>query len=202
MRNKETCYLCGAKELKIIRTKLRHDIIRNVFECKKCGIVYLKPEQQDLKDFYTEDYRKLYTPVIGKALNSQELFDTCLPYQENRINELKHALGPTKKLLDVGCASGAFLHAVKGHVLECIGMEFNLDNAHFVNEILGIKVYTERIEEVDLPQEYFDIATAFQVLEHVDDPLKFLARIHKLLKPGGGPMYRGPKCPGCPAFGL
>ena len=185
MNNKDTCYLCGAKTLKIIRTKLRHNIRRNVFECGKCGIVYLEPVQEDLKDFYTEEYRKLYTPLIGSALNSQELFDICLPIQKYRIDELKYVLDPTKKLLDVGCASGAFLYSVKSRVLECVGMEFNLDNARFVEEVLGIKVYTERIEDVDLSQEYFDIATAFQVLEHVDDPIQFLKGIHKLLKPGG-----------------
>jgi SAM-dependent methyltransferase len=36
-----------------------------------------------------------------------------------------------------------------------------------------------------LPQGYFDIITAFQVLEHVGDPLDFLKGVHKLLKPGG-----------------
>lgn len=185
MSDKETCYLCGAEEPRIIRTKLRHDIRRKVLECRECGLVYLEPGEQDLKDFYTEEYRKLYTPVIGRALTSQELFEICLPYQGDRIDRLKHFLGSTKKLLDVGCASGAFLHAAKSHVMECIGIELNLDNARFVEKALGIKVYTELIEEVDLPSEYFDIATAFQVLEHVDDPLKFLAGIYKLLKPGG-----------------
>lgn len=185
MSTNDICYLCGAQELRIIRTKLRHNIRRNVLQCGKCGIVYLEPTQRDLKDFYTEEYRKLYTPVIGSAMNSQELFDICLPIQKYRIDELKYVLDPTKKLLDVGCASGAFLHSVKSHVLECVGMEFNLDNARFVEEVLGIKVYTKRIEDIDLPQEFFDIATAFQVLEHVDDPTSFLKGIHKLLKPGG-----------------
>ena len=185
MNTKDTCYLCGAKGLKVIRTQLRHNVTRNVFECGKCGIVYLEPVQQNLKDFYSEEYRRRYTPVIGSALNSQELFDICLPIQKDRINALNHILDPTKKLLDIGCASGAFLHSVKNHVLECVGMEFNLDNARFVEETQGIKVHTESIEDVSLPQEYFDIATMFQVLEHVDDPIRFLKKIHRLLKPGG-----------------
>ncbi len=185
MNNKDTCYLCGAEGLKVIRTKLRHNIKRSVLQCRKCGIVYLEPVQKNLTDFYTEEYRKRYSPVIDRSLNSRELFDICLPIQKYRIDELKHVLDPAKKLLDVGCASGAFLHSVKTHVLECVGMEFNLDNARFVEETQGIKVYTKSIEDVDLPQEYFDIATLFQVLEHIDDPMWFLKRIHKLMKPGG-----------------
>ncbi|MFA5779072.1 MAG: class I SAM-dependent methyltransferase [Elusimicrobiota bacterium] len=185
MRSKGICYLCGTKKLSVIHNKLRHNIKRNVLKCEKCGIVYLEPVRQNLKDYYTGEYRKLYTPVIGRSLNSKELFDICLPYQKNRIDELKHALGPQKKLLDVGCASGAFLHAVKSHVMECVGIEFNSANARFVEEVLGIKVYTKHIEYVDLPHESFDIITAFQVLEHIEDPVKFLVGINNLLKPGG-----------------
>lgn len=101
INNNDPCYLCGAKELKIIRTKLRHGIRRNVFECEECGIVYLESVQQDLKDFYTEEYRKLYTPVIGSALNSQELFDICLTYQKDRIDELKHVLDQRNSSMSV-----------------------------------------------------------------------------------------------------
>lgn len=185
MKNKGFCYLCGAKALRIMRTKLRHNIKRNVFECGKCGLVYLEPVQQNLKGFYAGEYRKRYAPVIGSVLNSRELFDISLPYQKYRIVELKNILGPAKRLLDVGCASGAFLYAVKGYVRECTGIEFNSDNARFIDKTLGIKVYTEDVEKANLPQEYFDIITAFQVFEHVSDPLKFLAGIRKLLKPGG-----------------
>jgi len=180
-----TCYLCGAKKLRVLRSKLRHNIERNVLECRNCSLVYLEPAHQDLKGFYEEEYRKLYTPVIGNALNSQELFDICLPIQKDRVERLKYLLDPTKKILDVGCASGAFLYSVKSYVNECRGMEFNSDNVRFVKEVLGIKVYNESIEKADLPKDYFDIVTIFQVLEHVDDPLAFLKEIYNLLKPEG-----------------
>jgi 2-polyprenyl-3-methyl-5-hydroxy-6-metoxy-1,4-benzoquinol methylase len=181
----KSCYLCGSKDLKVIHTKLRHNVKRNVLECGKCGIVYLAPDKQDLKGYYTKEYRKLYTPVLGKALNSQQLFDICLPYQKARIEALKQVLGPSKKLLDIGCASGAFLYSVKSHVSECVGMEFNSENVRFVEKKLGIKVHSEGIEATSLPPGDFDIITAFQVLEHVDDPVRFLKGVYKLLKPGG-----------------
>lgn len=181
----KVCYLCGSKKLKVIRTKLRHNVKRDVWQCDHCGIVYLAPVRQDLKGYYSKEYRQLYTPVLGRALNSRQLFDICLPYQQARIEALKHVLGRGKRLLDVGCASGAFLHSVRNHVGECIGMEFNKDNVRFVEKKLGLKVHTEGIEATSLLPESFDIITAFQVLEHVDDPVKFLKGIHRLLKPGG-----------------
>lgn len=180
------CYLCGKNKLKVIRTKLRHDIPRNVLECQSCGIVYLEPGSKvDLKDYYKNDYRKLYSPVIGKALNSQEIFDIYLPYQQERIEKIKHLLNPDMSVLDVGCSSGHFLYALKNHVKECIGIEFNKENAEFASKKLGIKVYTEPIQDTGIPLGYFDLITAYEVLEHMDDPIKFLTIIRSYLKPDG-----------------
>lgn len=179
------CYLCGATKLKIIRTRLRYDIPRRVLKCQNCGIVYLEPKKKNLKDFYSDKYRKLHTPVIGEILNSQEIFDIYLPCQKSQINELKPILNPKMKALDIGCSAGHFLYVLRDYVQECIGIEFNKENAKFVNEKLGIKVYTEPIEKTDLSLNSFDLITVFQTLEHIEDPIKFLTKIHKYLKPEG-----------------
>lgn len=179
------CYLCEKPNLKIIRTKLRHDIKRNVLQCQHCGIVYLEPKKEDLAEFYKKDYRKLYTPVIGKVLNSKESFDIYLPFQQARLDLIKEKLNPGMKALDIGCSSGHFLYTLKPYVKEVIGIEFNREDADFVERVLGIKVYTNSIENTDIPLEYFDLITAFQVLEHIDKPLEFLKTISKYLKPGG-----------------
>lgn len=180
----KVCYLCGKEELKVIRTKLRYDIKRNVLECHNCGIIYLEPKPIP-KDYYKHEYRKLYTPILGKKLSAKQIFDIFFPYQKARIDEIKHILNPGMKALDIGCSSGHFLHALKNHVKECIGIEFNKEEAEFANKTLGIKVYTEPIEKTDISFEYFDLITVFQVLEHIDDPIKLLTTIHKYLKPEG-----------------
>lgn len=179
------CYLCEKPNLKIIRTKLRHDIKRNVLQCQHCGIVYLEPKKEDLAEFYKKDYRKLYTPVIGEVLNSKESFDIYLPFQQARLDLIKEKLNLEMKALDIGCSSGHFLYTLKPYVKEVIGIEFNREDADFVERVLGIKVYTSSIENTDIPLEYFDLITAFQVLEHIDKPLEFLKTISKYLKPGG-----------------
>lgn len=180
------CYLCGKKELKVIRTKLRYDIERNVLECHNCGIIYLEPKPIP-KEYYEHEYRKLYTPVLGKKLSAEQIFDIFLPYQKARIDELKHILklNPEMKALDIGCSAGHFLYTLKNHVKECTGIEFNKEEAEFASKTLGLKIYTEPIEETDIPLEYFDLITVFQVLEHIDDPIKFLETTHKYLKPEG-----------------
>jgi len=179
------CYLCRGTELKVIKTKLRHNIKRNVFKCKSCGLVFLEPKELDFKDYYNKEYRKLYTPVIGKALSSKQVFDIYLPFQQKRIDEIKEILNKGMRVLEIGCSAGFFLYALKNHVKECVGIEFNKEDAKFVNEELGIKVYTESIENTGIPQNYFDIVIMHFVLEHLNDPIKFLKTISKYLKDSG-----------------
>ena len=181
----QNCYLCGNNELVVLRTRLRHDISRNVLECKNCGIVYLEPKGSDLKNFYGYEYRKLYTPVIGDVLNSKEIFDAYLPYQQKRIDEIRDIISSQMRVLEIGCAAGFFLYTLKDIVQECIGLEFNKENVEFVEKELGIKVYSDPIEKTDLPYEHFDMITIYQAFEHIEDPIGFLKTISLYLKNDG-----------------
>lgn len=179
------CYLCGKKQLKVVRNKVRYDIPREVLECQNCGLNYLNPVQKDLKKYYSEEYRKKYSHIIGKTFECEEIFNLMLPFQQAHIEELKKILNKNMKALDIGCSTGQFLYALKNYVNECVGIEFNFDDAKFTEEKLGIKVYTVSIEETDIPAKYFDLITMYQVLEHIDDPINFLKTYRKYLKPTG-----------------
>ncbi len=108
-----------------------------------------------------------------------------LPYQQARVDIIREKLNPEMKTLDIGCSSGHFLYALKPYVKEVIGIEFNKENAEFVNKTLGIEVHTCPIEDTDIPLEHFDLITVFQAMEHIDNPLEFLKTISKYLKPDG-----------------
>ena len=179
------CYLCQGENINIIRTKLRHDVQRNVLRCGNCDLVFLEPKKENLGEFYGKDYRKTYSPKISGSVGSKQIFDLYLPYQEARIEKLKHILRPDMKVLDIGCSAGHFLHTLKKHVGECVGLEYNEEDAEFVESELGFKVYQTPIEQTDLPHHHFDLITLFQTLEHIDDPLAVLKNVAEYLKPDG-----------------
>ena len=77
------------------------------------------------------------------------------------------------------------MYTLKDSVKECIGIEFNKENAKFVEKKIGIKVYTDPIEKTDLPYEHFDMISIYQAFEHIEDPIAFLKIISKYLKPDG-----------------
>lgn len=182
---KTSCYLCKGTNLTLIRDKVRYGIKRKVLKCTKCGLVFLASKKPDLEKFYKKDYRKLYTPVLGKAVSSKEMFDISLPLQKDRVDEIIHLLKPKMKVLDVGSSTGYFLYAIKKYVKECIGVELNKKHADFANKKKGIKTYNKPLEKTDLPKRHFDLVSVLAVLEHIEDPLSFLKTIRKYLKPGG-----------------
>jgi SAM-dependent methyltransferase len=94
---------------------------------------------------------------------------------------------PPGRILDVGCASGIFLKmaAASGWAVEGIEPSEMLYAA--AKTALGGtgQIHRGTLEETDLPPASFDAITVWDVLEHVPDPVGFLARCHSLLKPKG-----------------
>lgn len=179
------CYLCGSNKLKVDRTKLRHGVKRKVFVCQSCGLVFLDEKNKNLQKYYATEYRKQFSPVIGKSASSKDIFDIYKPVMSSRLARVKKYLGKNKRILDIGCSAGHFLATIKPYVKECVGLEFNLDNAKFVRKNLDIKVYTDPIEKTDLPKKHFDIIFCLQTFEHIADPVAFLKSLKPYLKDGG-----------------
>ncbi len=179
------CYLCGSEKLKIVKKKVRNNIPREVLECQNCSLNFLSPKDEDLEDYYAKAYRKEYTPIIGETFNSRETFELLLPFQQERVEKINHLLKPEMIALDVGCSTGQFLYTLKDYVKECVGIEYNQKDAEFTENELGIKTYSTSIENTDIPLNYFNIITFYQVLEHFQDPIKTLETYKKYLKDDG-----------------
>ena len=154
-----SCYLCGRSNLGLITNTLRHDIKRNVLQCLDCGFTFLEKKEENLRKFYEKEYRKLYSPVIGREVSPGERFEIHLPFQQSRIEDIKPFLKRGTKVLDVGCSSGYFLYALGNSVEERVGLELNKNDAEFTREKCGINVYDCPLEETDLPLEYFDLVS-------------------------------------------
>ena len=179
------CYLCGGRHLEVIRNKLRNDVDRKVLQCADCGINYLEPQPKDLTEYYREEYRRVYTPVVGEQLDSRKTFEMYLPFQRRRMEPINDKLNSNMRVLELGCSAGYFLYTLKPHVKECLGIELNQENARFVNNELGIRTYTQPIEQTPIPEGYFDLVSAFHVVEHVEDPIALLSTLRRYLKPEG-----------------
>ncbi|WP_186774798.1 class I SAM-dependent methyltransferase [Allorhodopirellula solitaria] len=105
------------------------------------------------------------------------------PRWEHR--EVLAGLSGDLRVLEVGCGSGAFLDACKARKVEAVGVELNGASVAFTRR-RGLDVFHGGISEfVASDPAAFDVVCAFQVLEHVSDPLGFVNDALRTLKTGG-----------------
>ena len=184
IKQKDCCYLCGSTYLHVVRGTVRGDVKRNQYQCDACGLVQLAPTKRNLDLHYKNEYRKEYSPVLGKEKSSKEVFSFYLPYQKERIELFKPYLKKQYSILDIGASSGHFLAAAKPYVKKVSALELNTKDAQFMRR-RGVVVYNDPIEEDKLPKEAFDTIFILETFEHVPDPINFLKHAARALKRGG-----------------
>ncbi|MDP3935235.1 MAG: class I SAM-dependent methyltransferase [Candidatus Giovannonibacteria bacterium] len=81
-------------------------------------------------------------------------------------------------VLDIGAGRGKFLAEMEKLGFKIYGVETN-------PEYIGGPVIKALAEELPFPEKYFDFVNCAEVSEHVDDPVKMLKEIFRVLKPGG-----------------
>jgi len=171
-----------------------------IVRCAQCGLVYVGR---------VENGRSLIEagPVLGDfdatLLTSADLCDVAdcwelllLPAKEaewpasrlnalDALNRIKRHIQPPGKLLDFGCGWGFFLGIAKEHGWEPYGLEPLPGHAVYARARFGATVVTDTLRDDTFPAAFFDVITAFQVFEHLPDPAGDLARLYRMLKPGG-----------------
>jgi 2-polyprenyl-3-methyl-5-hydroxy-6-metoxy-1,4-benzoquinol methylase len=178
------CLLCGGAELEVLTRTLRYGE-GTVVLCPRCRLGALDVPAEDLRRYYDEEYRNLHGPRVGQRAEYDEIFETYVRYMGNRIELLRAHLFPSTRLLEVGCSTGHFLHEVAPLVGEVTGIDYDAGAAAYAAERVGCKTYSGDLADTDLEPGSFDVVCAYQVMEHVADPVAFAAELRRYVKPGG-----------------
>lgn len=81
-------------------------------------------------------------------------------------------------VLDIGAGRGKFLAEMKKAGFKVYGVDTS-------PEYVGGPVLKAPAENLPFPDNFFDFVNCAEVSEHVDDPVKMLQEIYRVLKPGG-----------------
>jgi SAM-dependent methyltransferase len=151
------------------------------YACHGCGLWWIDPvpDAAVLANAYPADYHayQVAENQLQRTLKSR--------YWAGKARRLAARAGHTAKVLDIGCAHGEFLTALRDAGLpDGEGIEYNPESAARARA-LGFTVHVGDFDTIDLPEGQFDCVTMHNVLEHVTDPLAVLRRCRRLLKPGG-----------------
>ena len=88
-------------------------------------------------------------------------------------------------VLDIGCGSGLMLNAL-GQLANTSGMDMSNEAIQFSKEIFKGPIKQGFLpDNVPFADESFDLITALDVIEHIDDDTGSLKSIRNLLKPSG-----------------
>lgn len=132
--------------------------------------------------YYPDDYGPYQSTVVPEAAPRRSMLRQAVGRLFDARAELLPPLTPGR-LLEVGCASGAFLHrmAARGWTVE--GIEFS-PTASAAARQRGLRVHTGAIEAMAGPDAPPDLVVAWMVLEHLHDPVRALQLLHRWSRPG------------------
>ena len=92
---------------------------------------------------------------------------------------------PGDTLLDLGCGAGRFLLAAQALGWRVAGSDVSAAALAIARSVLDAPLVEGTAAELVARPERYDAVTAFEVLEHLADPVPFVRAALQLLRPGG-----------------
>lgn len=150
--------------------------------CDNCGQVFID-SPSDMSSYYKENgyfikspNKGLRTFVVSKPLLRELGF--------RRLKEMESLFDfdfSSKSILDIGCAYGGLLNAVREkYGAKVLGIEPSSKIAEMGESYFGIKILPVLLEELE-SIEKFEYVFCCHTLEHVNNPSLFLKKILNLL---------------------
>jgi len=156
-----------------------------LFKCSSCGAVSpnirLFDEGEYIKSIYdTNDYKdKLIRETHKQYEYRKKTFGTeRFQYTVERLG-----LGQKSKVLDIGCGAGYYLSVLADNKIHYKGLEVARHFVDYCKSHHNLNVANTPIEKEE--DNYYDLITMFDVLEHLANPISTLNIISNKLKIGG-----------------
>lgn len=179
------CRLCDGTVALYASSVYRYkEQIFDLVRCSKCGVVSVSPfpDDETVKGFYTDEYFQQdysFGIVEGDYLSSEAV----------RIDEYRRILSKIasltdgRKLLEVGCAGGGFLKEARSQGWQVTGVDISEWAVKTAKELFGLDVKQGTLEQMKFPDASFDVVFFGDLLEHLPNPLSFIAEVARIVKP-------------------
>ena len=179
------CALCGAPDGELVVEQHMFGEDFRVVRCTSCGLIRTNPRPTP------EWKRHFYDPDCNGYAESQGRDFIYAPDPNRlpgyaRLLELIHSYcADGSKLLDVGCASGLFVHEAIRSGFDAVGCDCSANAVAWGRRQFGVEIICCPAEALIAPDGEYDVITLLHVFEHLPDPLGVLREMRRILKPGG-----------------
>lgn len=160
----------------------------SVVRCQTCGLMRTNPRP-------TAATIGFYYPDSYSPYQSTQITLTATPQSPDRVWKrlIRHVFNKDSKhlpplqpgrLLEIGCASGCFLHQMAQRGWQVAGVELS-EKAGEMARSLGYAVHAGALATAPEPTEPYDLVVGWMVLEHLHDPIQALQLLQRWTKSGG-----------------
>lgn len=174
------CPLCGGEDF---APRAANHGFRMV-ECAECCLWYLNPmpTAQTLAHLYGSEYYESDRPLQAGYADYESMAEDFRETFRRRLALVQRHTGHGR-LLDVGAGFGYLADAGRDFFRERWALEMSENAAGRIAS--DHRTVVGSFESADLPEGYFDVVSMQDCLEHLPDPHRALARVRRLLRPGG-----------------
>lgn len=184
-----TCALCGINDAELLFVG-RDEWYGRVGEfptwrCRQCGLIYLnpRPSRAEIGQYYPTQYDP-YARAIEDEPSWWRRFNRRLAMRK-RLRLVQRWLPRPGRVLDVGCATGSFLAALREQGWQAHGVELSPYAADYARQRYGLDVFTGELQAAQFPPDSFDLVVLWDVLEHVYQPRETLLEAARIAAPEG-----------------
>ena len=184
----DACPVCNSPEITPVLDAIDHTVSKEVFsvwECADCTHRFTQdvPEENAIGAYYKAEAYISHTDSKEGLIN--KIYHKVRAHTLNTKKSLiiKNTRSSTKKLLDIGAGTGAFLKTMSAAGWQVEGIEPDED----ARKIAGDKYKLSLQPNEALPKltETYDAITLWHVLEHVHDLHGYFAHFNKYLLENG-----------------
>ncbi len=174
----DQCYFCQSHDLRPYAEAIYWlEFPLHFVECAGCSLIFANPMPS--LETIREGNRALNIHHTSRGTLSQYRGGKEFALWLNKIS-------PEGIFLDVGCAEGFFLFGVKENSSwQAEGVEIIDGAVEFARQRLGLTVYHGTLDTLNEVSGRFDFIRMNNVIEHVQNPVRFLEKTQQLLKPFG-----------------
>lgn len=167
-RVRRECPLCRCGRVSRVQTPRKPSILR----CVQCGLLFREVQVDEVTDqhlgpaeleWLAEARRRMYLRGLATLASDRHL----------------------GRLLDVGSGYGAFVELARTQGWKAVAVEPSPYLCRVARESKGLEPVRARAEALPVAAGIFDVVTLWDVLDHVDSPLRALQEARRALRPGG-----------------
>jgi 2-polyprenyl-3-methyl-5-hydroxy-6-metoxy-1,4-benzoquinol methylase len=185
-----TCRICGGAELtlayqgstasptgeQVAPTRHHPGEQPELHRCGRCDVLQARVVERELKTAYTRMVDEAYVAEeAARRATCRKLLAAASPSLTGD--------GPPL-VLDVGCGVGLLLDEARRRGWRTQGVELSDWGVRRARH-LGLDVFQGTLEEAGFEPGSFDAVFMVDVLEHLADPVRTLAKVSQVLRPGG-----------------